>query len=163
MAAIAYATLTDYKAHQVVLGSQTNDQIQFRLNSARDRITSCLYTGHYDVAAILAVIAAGDYYAILKELNIVIAHLALIHGAAASDISDNAGKTNLAHREWIKDTLEKICAGDIALTSESGGVIVPPSSVDPVNSPHIVADSRVAGVDIDSPENWGTMTNLKAD
>ena len=163
MAAVIYATVADYKAYQVVLGSQTNEQIQFRLNSARDRITSCLRVGHYDVAAIVAVIAAGDYYSTLKELNIVIAHLALTHGAAASDISDTAGKTNIAHRKWIEDTLEMICDGNMELTSEAGGVGVLPPTVDTTNSPHIVADSRESGIDLVSPDQWKITDTLRSD
>lgn len=158
MSAIAFATIDDYDTHQL-RGSEKDSQLQFRLDSARDRIISCLYKGKYNVSAILLVIAGGDSFAVLKELNIVMAHIRIISGASASEVSDSSGKTYLKYVEWVDDTTKNICEGLMAFTSGSGEDVFSPPKMSV--SLGIVGDDRHSAIDLNSPVNWGTASVLK--
>ena len=160
MAAVTFATIADYNLHQL-RGSEDDPQLQFRLNSARDHILRCLYAGRYPVSTILAVVAAGDPYSILKELNIVMAHLRLITGAAESRVTDSAGQTYIAYRDWIKETLKAICMGEMPLTSDSGDSVIAPPKYD--QSPKILGDDRKNGLVLKDPLNYTESTPLQED
>jgi len=155
MAVFAYATIEDYDNHQLK-GDEDNPQLQFRLDSARDRITSCLYGGKYNVSSIVAVLTASGSYAILKELNIILAHIALIMGDSASSMSDSAGATYLAYKEWAEETLQQLCEGKIALMDQDGNLTAPPNS----SRIGILADNRKCGQDLVAPVDYTTTDVL---
>lgn len=159
MAAVAYATEADYYDHQLE-GSETSEQLQFRLNSASERITSCLYKGRYPVSSIKSAIAAGNSYPYLKELCIVMAHLSLISGAAASEFTDSAGKTYLAYKAEVKERIELLCGGYAALSSESGDSDIEPPKYS--RGVGVVGDSRKNNLDLTDPVNYSAPTKLNS-
>lgn len=157
---MAWATLAQFKVHQVNLATTGDPLITLSLNAAAAQIDSCLYSGGYSPVTMKANVVAGAVYDLLMLLNIRLAALDLMAGGGVSARSGAKEKTFLSWQKSTEAILESVCSGQAAITnSGTGDDIAPPQS----SLTGMVTDTREAGIDLTDPLIWEDVDPLDSD
>lgn len=154
---MSFSTNAEFDVNQPGLASCTTAQKDLARLQAYDSIVSCLYSGGYGVSAI---VAAAEYYQILKHLEIRLTALSLIEGGGASELMGGDKSTYSTWSKKAEETLDKLCAGKLALTNSNTSVTIAP----PKHScPGIITDGREPGVDLTDPLYFQKTETLNDD
>ncbi len=157
---MAWATLAEFKVHQVNLATTGDASITLSLNATAAQITACLYSGGYSPVAMAAFVTSGAVYDLLVLLNIRLAALDLMVGGGVSARSGAKEKTYVTWTASTTAILESICSGQAAIAnSGTGDDIAPPQAT----LSGFVSDTREAGIDLIDPLLWDDVDPVDAD
>ncbi len=157
---MAWATLAEFKVHQVNLATTGDPLITLSLNATAAQITACLYSGGYSPVAMAAFVTAGAVYDLLVLLNIRLAALDLMAGGGVSARSGAKEKTFIAWQASTASILESICLGQAAISnSGTGDDIAPPQA----SLTGFTSDDRETGIDLIDPLLWDDVDPVDAD
>ena len=151
-----FATNDELKALQAGLASRSTAQLNQSRYGAYALIVSALNEGGYSVATITATPTVWGFLTLLETR---MAALDLLGGGAASADALQGG-SNWTHWEaQIKEWLEKLSAGKMALVNDSTGAITsPPKSS---SNDGIEYEQRDPGVNLGAPETWPAADELE--